>query len=98
MRQQHARLLVAGLQSSSLGRLLWLDWPAQDAPYMVPFLLNEPAGFDLLRKRGVQVLRWEELAWSECNICQSYRARLIQLPCHQEMDPAELQQLISVMQ
>lgn len=97
-RQQNARQLTQALQSSSLGQLLWPQCPSASAPYVLPFVLRDRTGFDLLRQRGVQVLRWEELAPADCPVSKHYRELLIQLPCHQELSAAALQQLIAVMQ
>lgn len=97
-RQQHARFLQTQLQHSALGRLLWSELSADSAPYVVPFLLNDSASFDLLRRRGLQVLRWEELAASTCPVSASYRSRLIQLPCHQELTAAQLADIVQALQ
>jgi len=97
-RQQHARFLHAELQKSPLGRLLWSELPADSALYVVPFLLDDSAGFDLLRRRGLQVLRWEELAPSTCQVSAIFRSRLIQLPCHQELTTEQLADIVHAMQ
>ncbi len=97
-RQQHARFLQTQLQHSALGRLLWSELSADSAPYVVPFLLNDSAGFDMLRRRGLQVLRWEELAPGNCPVSASYRSRLIQLPCHQELTPEQLADIVQALQ
>jgi dTDP-4-amino-4,6-dideoxygalactose transaminase len=96
-RQQHAQFLQTQLQHSALGRLLWSELSADSAPYVVPFLLNDSAGFDLLRSRGLQVLRWEELAPGNCPVSASYRSRLIQLPCHQELTTEQLADIVQAM-
>ncbi|WP_306519021.1 DegT/DnrJ/EryC1/StrS family aminotransferase [Rheinheimera sp.] len=93
-RQQHAAQLMKGLAGSPLGSLLWPQLPPACAPYVIPFLLNDKTGFDLLRKRGLQVLRWEELAVSDCTVSQDYRARLIQIPCHQDLNEDDIHYII----
>ncbi len=87
---------MAGLAYSPLGRLLWPQLPEHSAPYVVPFLLNDSSSFDLLRKRGLQVFRWEELAPTSCSVSLDYRNRLIQIPCHQDLTAADIQQIIQV--
>lgn len=93
-RQRHCRDLTAGLRKSTLGRLLWQEMPENCAPYVIPFLLDHSSSFDLLRKRGLQIYRWEELAPSNCAISQDYRHRLIQIPCHQSLSAADIDQII----
>lgn len=95
-RQQNAKQLMAGLAHSALGHLLWPQLPENSAPYVVPFLLNDSSGFDMVRKRGLQVFRWEELAPTNCSVSLDYRHRLIQIPCHQDLTPADIQQIIQV--
>ena len=95
-RQQNSQKLMAGLAYSPLGRLLWPQLPEHSGPYVVPFLLNDSSSFDLLRKRGLQVFRWEELAPTNCSVSLDYRNRLIQIPCHQDLTAADIQQIIQV--
>lgn len=94
-RQQNSQQLMAGLSQSPLGHLLWPQLPESSAPYVLPFLLNHSSGFDLLRKRGLQVFRWEELAPTNCSISLDYRHRLIQIPCHQDLTQADIAQIIA---
>jgi hypothetical protein len=94
LRQQHCKQLMTGLAQSALGRLLWQEVPENCAPYVIPFLLNHSSSFDLLRKRGLQIYRWEELAPSNCDVSQDYRHRLIQIPCHQDLSAADIEQII----
>lgn len=95
-RQQHCKQLMEGLSKSPLGHLLWPQLPENSAPYVLPFLLNHSSGFDLVRKRGLQVFRWEELAPTNCSISADYRHRLIQIPCHQDLTPTDIAQIIEV--
>lgn len=96
MRQQHCRQLMAGLAQSPLGKLLWQQLPDNSAPYVLPFLLNDSSSFDLLRKTGLQIFRWEELAPTSCTISMDYRQRLIQIPCHQDLTTTDIAQIIQV--
>lgn len=65
-----------------------------DVPYVMPFLLKDDKHFSALRKQGIQILRWEEIAISDCSISQSYRSRLIQIPCHQQLKRSQLDFII----
>ncbi len=91
-RQQHCQQLQNFLKENNAGSLLW-DFKGQDVPYVVPFLLRSATGFEVLRKNGLQIYRWEELAPSQCENSQSYRGRLIQIPCHQTLSAEDLQTL-----
>jgi hypothetical protein len=97
-RQQHCKQLMSALAGSPLGHLLWPQLPENSAPYVLPFLLHDSSSFDLLRKRGLQVFRWEELAPTNCAISQDYRHRLIQIPCHQDLTPADIVQIVAAFQ
>lgn len=97
-RHQNCKQLMAGLSQSPFGHLLWPQLPENCAPYVLPFLLDHSSGFDLLRKRGLQIFRWEELAPTNCPISQDYRHRLIQIPCHQDLTSADLAQIIAAFQ
>lgn len=91
-RQQHSKQLQSLLAETRAGTILW-DFNEQDAPYVMPFLLHDSTGFDVLRKNGLQIYRWEELASIQCENSQSYRSRLIQIPCHQTLSAENLQTL-----
>lgn len=65
-----------------------------DVPYVMPFLLEDDKHFSALRSQGIQILRWEEIAISDCPISQSYRSRLIQIPCHQQLKRSQLDFII----
>ena len=94
LRLQHCKQLMAGLSKSNLGHLLWQEVPENCAPYVIPFLLDNSSSFDMLRKRGLQIYRWEELAPTKCAISQDYRHRLIQIPCHQDLSAVDIVQII----
>jgi len=94
-RQQNCKLLMAGLVNARLGRLLWQEVPDDCAPYVIPFVLDDGRSFYQLRKRGLQVYRWEELAPADCLVSKDYRQRLIQIPCHQDLTPDDIIQIIA---
>lgn len=92
-RQQNYRYLVQNLSSSNVGNCLY-PHISNESPYVLPFLLNDAALFSELRKQKIQVLRWEEVALSDCAVSQSYRSRLIQLPCHHKLSQQQLDYII----
>jgi dTDP-4-amino-4,6-dideoxygalactose transaminase len=89
-RRNYSRLLecAVGLRAA---QPLYANLPENVVPYMFPLLLDKPdAQFRELRGRGVPMYRWEDLAPGSCPISQSYRHRLVQLPCHQDLSPQDM--------
>ncbi|MEQ8661162.1 MAG: DegT/DnrJ/EryC1/StrS family aminotransferase [Gammaproteobacteria bacterium] len=75
-------------------RALFPELPDGVVPYVFPLVLGSPGWqFDALRRRGVPLYRWEELAPSSCTVSAEYRASLVQLPCHQDLTERDLQRL-----
>jgi hypothetical protein len=72
------------LKNSSMGKPLYGEL-GDSVPYVLPFLLNDDCHFATLRNAGLQILRWEELAPTDCAVSREYRRRLIQVPCHQDL-------------
>ena len=72
-------------------RPLFEDLPADCVPYVFPLLIDDPASqFHALKKLGVPIWRWDDLADSSCAVSQRYRHRLLQLPCHQSLTDGEM--------
>lgn len=72
--------------------------PADCAPYMFPLYLERPdPDFFLLKKMGLPIFRWDEMAVSECAVAADYRLRLLHLPCHQTLSEQQMQWMISVL-
>lgn len=86
--------LAKALSGSLAGKCLY-QTARSEAPYVLPFLLNDAADFHYLRLQKIQVLRWEEVAYSECKVSNDYRSRLIQLPCHHKLKQSELDAIIA---
>lgn len=86
--------LARGLADVSAGHCLYVA-AGTEAPYVLPFLLNDANDFQRLRMQKIQVLRWEEVAYSQCKVSNDYRSRLIQLPCHHKLKQSELDYIIN---
>lgn len=73
--------------------------PDSVVPYMFPLWLDDPAHvFFRLKRAGLPIFRWDELAVSDCAVSHSARLGLIHLPCHQGLSQAEMNWMIDVVQ
>ncbi|HUP08288.1 MAG TPA: DegT/DnrJ/EryC1/StrS family aminotransferase [Caldimonas sp.] len=76
-------------------RPLFDDLPEDCVPYVFPLLIDDPASqFHALKRLGVPIWRWDDLADSTCSVSQQYRHRLLQLPCHQSLTDREMDWMI----
>lgn len=74
---------VAGLPHC---RALFPALPNECVPYMFPLYIDHPEiHFLALKRLGVPVWRWDDMASSTCHVAADYRLRLLHLPCHQEL-------------
>ncbi len=93
-RRENYRYLCSALKNSGLGTLLKPQLDQHNVPYVLPFLLHDKSHFSKVRQTGIQCLRWEEIAQTDCNVSQDYRSRLLQLPCHHQLSKQELDAMI----
>ncbi len=78
-------------------RALYPDWPETCAPYMFPLYIDDPdPRFFWLKKLGVPIWRWDEMAQSGCLVSQKYQYRLLHLPCHQSLDEEQMAWMLYV--
>lgn len=67
------------------------DLPAGVAPYMFPLRVRDPAPlFDPLKRMGLPIWRWDDMAASDCMVSRDYRQGVFHLPCHQALDDAQM--------
>lgn len=79
---------VAGLRGC---RPLFSRLPDDCVPYMFPLCIERPhVHFPVLKRQGLPIWRWDEIARSDCATAQSYRLRLLHLPCHQELSENDM--------
>lgn len=86
--------LVKGLANASAGICIY-PTVTEEAPYVLPFLLHNEDDFQQLRMQRIQVLRWEEIAFTGCGVSERYRRLLVQLPCHHKLVQADLDYIIN---
>ena len=89
-RRENFEFIVKNINNPDVGNALFKQLETEDIPYVIPFLLEDEKFFFDLRKKGIQILRWEEVAVSDCSVSQDYRSRLIQIPCHQQLSTRQL--------
>ncbi len=79
---------LAGLPG---GRALFPELAETCVPYMFPLLLTEadPLFFQL-KQAALPIWRWDEMAVSDCAVAAGYRLRLLHLPCHQDLNAAQM--------
>ena len=75
---------------------LFPDLPHDCVPYMFALRLQQPnAHFHALKRLGVPVWRWDDMAVSSCAVAMDYRTHLLHLPCHQELTDLQMRWLTS---
>lgn len=79
-------------------RALWPDWHDDDVPYMFPLLIDHPdPHFFKLKRLGMPIWRWDDMAMSDCEVASRYRLRLLHLPCHQGLDDSQMDWLVDTL-
>jgi perosamine synthetase len=92
-RQRRARYqewasAVTGLTGA---RALLPDLPPAVVPYMFPLLVDDPApAFYPLKRLGVPLWRWDDMAVSDCAVSRRYRQGLFHLPVHQALSDDQM--------
>ncbi len=72
------------------------DLPARCVPYMFPLLIADPSfSFILLKRLGVPIWRWDEMAVSPCPTAARYRLHLLHFPCHQDLCTVQMEWMIA---
>lgn len=92
-RRKNFEYLLENINNPDVGTPLFSELN-DDVPYVMPFLLKDDKHFFDIRSLGIQILRWEEIATSECKVSQQYRSKLIQIPCHQQLKQSQLDYIV----
>ncbi|MEO8134303.1 MAG: DegT/DnrJ/EryC1/StrS family aminotransferase [Betaproteobacteria bacterium] len=99
-RRNYTRLLaeLGGLHGC---RPLFASLPDGVVPQVFPLVYEAPElAFPLLKQAGVPIIRFGEYLWegmdpSTCPVSAEFSRSVFQFPCHQELDDAELEWMIS---
>jgi perosamine synthetase len=71
-------------------RALFPELPSDCVPYMFPLLIDLPERhFHALKRLGMPIWRWDEMAISDCPVATRYSRQLLHLPCHQALSDQE---------
>ena len=90
-RRRHYLRLHTAIAALPNCRALFDALPSHTVPYMFPLHIEHPdPHFFLLKRLGVPVGRWDDLAVSTCAVAADYRLHLIHLPCHQSLSDAQV--------
>ena len=90
-RRKHYKLWLQASPGFSRGRPLFGELPDDCVPYMFPLLIDRPGlDFGRLKRRGLPIWRWDEMALSNCQVAARYSHHLLHLPCHQALDECEM--------
>jgi perosamine synthetase len=99
-RRQNYRTLDRSLSELPGISSLFPDLPDGVSPYVYPLLCdNLETVLPLLKKAGIPVIQFAEYLWegfstSVCPVSVELRKKSIQLPCHQDLRPDELNWMI----
>lgn len=95
IRRRNYTRLIEGIAQIQHLKPLFPELPDHVVPYMLPVLLESgEADFARLKRAGIPLWRWEDLAVSDCSVSQPYRLQLLQIPCHQDLTPSEIDWII----
>lgn len=88
------RRAVAGLAHA---RPLYPDLPDDCVPYMFPLEIDMPdPHFFQLKQAGLPIWRWDDMAVTGCPTASRYRLHLLHLPCHQDLNRAQMDWMTSL--
>lgn len=94
-RRANYQKLAEGLRGARRARAMYPELPPEVVPYVMPLYVDRPqAIFDAAKRAGIPIFRWEEFWGGDV---PPYAAGLFQIPCHQELTPAEIEWMITTL-
>ncbi len=95
-RRQNYLVWLDGIAKLPFCRALYPKLSADCVPYMFPLQLDHPEiHFYALKRLGVPIWRWDDMAVSGCPVATDFRLRLIHLPCHQALSSEQMAWMIA---
>jgi dTDP-4-amino-4,6-dideoxygalactose transaminase len=99
LRRQHYQQWVNAVAKLPHCTALFPELPTNTVPYMFPLKIDHPdVHFFTLKHLGMPVWRWDDMAVSSCPVATDYRLKVLHLPCHQELTPAQMAWMTSTVQ
>lgn len=96
LRRRNFLRWIDGLRGLPNCQPLFSELPKDVVPYMFPCYIESPQEhFVRLKQLGFPLWRWDEMMVSDCPVAGEYRTHLIHLPCHQSLEPAQIEWMIS---
>lgn len=96
-RRANYRRWAAGVKDAPGLHPLFPELPEGVVPYAFPVLADaDGLLFHAIKLAGMPLWRWEDMAVTDCEVALDYRARLLQLPCHQAIRPDELDWMLDL--
>jgi dTDP-4-amino-4,6-dideoxygalactose transaminase len=66
---------------------------------MFPLYIDHPeTHFFALKRLGVPIWRWDDMAVSDCAVAADFRLHLLHIPCHQELTPEQMNWMTGTIQ
>ncbi len=91
-RQQNYRQWAQAVASLRHCKALFPELPPTSVPYMFALQIEDPEQhFHQLKRLGLPMWRWDEMAVSDCPVSARYRLHLLHLPCHQSLTREQMQ-------
>ena len=91
LRRSHYRAWLQAVSGLPNCQPLYADLPQDTVPYMFPLRIDHPEQhFYQLKRSGVPVWRWDDMAVSSCAPAMDFRTHLLHLPCHQALTPNQM--------
>ena len=97
-RRSHYRSWLQAVTGLPHCQPLFADLPQDTVPYMFPLRIDHPEKhFYQLKRLGVPVWRWDDIAVSSCAPAMDFRTHLLHLPCHQALTPEQMRWMTGTM-
>lgn len=94
-RRVYFDMFLSRLSNYSNAKILITRQPNNTTPYMFPLIIEDPEDvFPKLKNMRVPIWRWEDLDTDICSTSLTFSKKLLQFPCHQELEPEEVSWMI----
>lgn len=96
-RREHYQQWLHAVADLQHARPLYPELPDACVPYMFPLEIDMPdPHFFQLKQAGLPIWRWDDMAVTQCATANRYRLHLLHLPCHQDLNSAQMDWMTSI--